>query len=121
MFLSNEQIGQKIKEARLSKGWTQSELGERLGVGASAINKWELGVVKNIKREVLQQIAIHLEMNPATLIGFETPPKRMIMIENDYSDSEVDEILNYLDFIKVRRGDKVEKSERVRRDHEVIW
>ncbi|GAB4042580.1 helix-turn-helix transcriptional regulator [Spirosoma litoris] len=34
-------IGQKIKEARLKSDLTQKELGERLGISESAVNKLE--------------------------------------------------------------------------------
>ena len=47
------EIGQKIKTARLSKGYTQEELGKIMGVQKSAVAKWECGRVVNIKRSKL--------------------------------------------------------------------
>lgn len=38
-----EHIGQKIKEARESQGWSQGELGEKIGYSATAISYYEQG------------------------------------------------------------------------------
>ena len=42
-------IGEKIKQARLAKGYTQEELGNLVGVKKAAINKYESGIVQNLK------------------------------------------------------------------------
>lgn len=36
-------IGEKIKAARLKKGWTQTRLAEELGLSSEAVSKWERG------------------------------------------------------------------------------
>ena len=36
--------GPAIKRLREERGMTQSELGERIGVGDKAVSKWETGV-----------------------------------------------------------------------------
>jgi len=36
-------IGEKIKQSRVSKGWTQTELAEMVGVSTNLISKWENG------------------------------------------------------------------------------
>lgn len=61
-------IGQMIKEARMSKGLTQEELGKLVGVQKSAVAKWENGRVVNIKRSSLQKLAIALDMKGSDLI-----------------------------------------------------
>lgn len=61
-------IGQKIKNARISKGLTQEELGKIIGVQKSAIAKYESGRVVNIKRSSLQKIATALDIRPSELI-----------------------------------------------------
>ena len=67
-------IGQKIKEARNAKGFTQEELGKLIGVQKSAIAKYESGRVVNIKRSTLQKIASALDIRPSELV-FEQAPK----------------------------------------------
>lgn len=37
-------IGEKIKFLRITQGMTQEKLGERLGISAQAVSKWERGV-----------------------------------------------------------------------------
>lgn len=66
-------IGQRIKEARISKGLTQQELGDIIGLQKSAIAKYEKGRVVNIKRSTLQKIASALNIRPSDLIFDETP------------------------------------------------
>ena len=51
-----EQAGNLIKEARKSKGLTQKELGEKLGIGESRVSKYESGK-ENPTLATLQKIA----------------------------------------------------------------
>jgi transcriptional regulator with XRE-family HTH domain len=36
-------IGRQIADARQQRGWTQRQLGEQIGIGASLVAKWEQG------------------------------------------------------------------------------
>ena len=63
--------GEKIKRLRIERGWTQSDLGERIGVQKAAINKYETGIVVNLKREILGKLSDVLDVNPAWLIDEE--------------------------------------------------
>lgn len=105
IFLSNEEIGSKIKEFRLKQGLTQTQLGEKLGVGAAAVNKWESGLVKNIKRETIQRISMVLNISPVTLIGMvEEPSSDIIVKASEFTSSELAEIRNFIQYIKSKRG-----------------
>ena len=70
------EIGEKIRRARLKKGMSQAELGEKLGVQRSAVSKWEKGQVVNIKRSTLLKLSKYLDISPNELV------------ECDYSDTE---------------------------------
>ena len=61
-------IGDKIRNARISKGLTQEELGKALGVQKSAIAKYENGRVVNIKRSTLKKLSDILGIAPSELI-----------------------------------------------------
>lgn len=87
-------IGLKIKNARISKGLTQEQLGDLCGLQKSAIAKYECGRVVNIKRSTLAKLAEVLGMNGSDLIIESDPeesasvvakvlkdPKAYIMIE----------------------------------------
>ena len=62
-------IGNKIKEARKAKGYTQEELGKLIGVQKSAVAKYEKGRIVNIKRSVLAKISKVLEIPPVELVS----------------------------------------------------
>lgn len=68
-YLTDEQIGKLIKQYRIHMDLTQGELGELIGVQAAAVQKWESGKVKNIKRSILRDLSRILKINPALLIG----------------------------------------------------
>lgn len=61
-------IGEKIKRLRQEKGMTQEELGKAIGVQKAAINKYELGIVVNLKKEKISQLAKALDVNPVWLM-----------------------------------------------------
>lgn len=41
--MNKEKTGQLIREARIKKNYTQSELGDLLGVTNKAVSRWEKG------------------------------------------------------------------------------
>jgi transcriptional regulator with XRE-family HTH domain len=61
-------IGEKIKKLRKEKHLTQEELGEMIGVQKAAINKYETGIVVNLKREVIAKLAKAFDVNPVWLM-----------------------------------------------------
>lgn len=61
-------VGEKIKAARLKKGYTQEELGKMIGVQKSAVAKYENGRVVNLKRSILQELSQILEIPPVELV-----------------------------------------------------
>ena len=103
-FLTHEQIGIRIKEARKAKGLTQSELASRLGIGRTAITKWEKGVIKNLKRDTIQQIADILEMSPLTMIGVEEKPKpkTIVISADEFTEEQFAQIEQFINFIKTQ-------------------
>lgn len=64
------EMGKRIKQKRLEKGLTMEELGSKLGVKASAINKYEKGIVENIKRPTIKKMAEIFDCDPNWLMGF---------------------------------------------------
>lgn len=64
-------MAERIKERRKEMGYTQTELGKKLGLQASAIAKYENGRVKNMKRSVIENMAKILECSPTYLMGLE--------------------------------------------------
>jgi len=70
-------IGEKIKRLRKERGLTQEELGNLIGVQKAAINKYETGIVVNLKREIVHKLAKALDVNPVWLMDDESgwPPE----------------------------------------------
>ena len=65
------EIGDKIKNLRLQNGLTQEELGAKVGVQKAAIYKYENGLVVNLKRSILEKLALVLDTTPTYLMGME--------------------------------------------------
>ena len=62
-------IGEKIKRLRKERGMTQEELGAAVGVQKAAINKYETGIVINLKREMIAKLASALDVSPFWLLN----------------------------------------------------
>jgi transcriptional regulator with XRE-family HTH domain len=65
-----ENMGLKIKERRLALEMTLSELGAKVGVGASTVRKWETGYIKDMRSDKVQKVADALGVTPAYLMGW---------------------------------------------------
>lgn len=65
------EMGKRIKDKRTEYNLTMNELAEKLGVQASAVNKWEKGAVENIKRSTIAQMAKLFDCSPAWLMGLD--------------------------------------------------
>ena len=61
-------IGEKIKRLRKERGMTQEDLGREIGVQKAAINKYETGIVVNLKHDTIAKLARVLDVHPAWLV-----------------------------------------------------
>jgi len=68
------ETGALIKEYRKKKGLTQGELGEKVGVTASAIMRYEQGK-RGLNLETINRIASALDVDPYCLMSFEMANK----------------------------------------------
>lgn len=62
-----------LKSKRLEKGYTMQELGEKVGVNAATISRWESGDIENMRRDKIVKLAKALDLEPAVIMGWETP------------------------------------------------
>lgn len=60
--------GEKIKRLRKERNMTQEELGSAIGVQKAAINKYETGIVSNLKKKTIQNLAAVFNVNPVWLM-----------------------------------------------------
>lgn len=80
-------MAERIKERRKAMGYTQTELGEKIGLQASAIAKYENGRVENIKRSVIANMAKVLDCSPSYLMGLDNKQQKeekIIPLNNVY-------------------------------------
>ena len=61
-------IGALIKKLRTEHGFSQEELGSMLGVQRAAVQKWESGTVKNLKRDTLKKLSEIFNVPPSSFI-----------------------------------------------------
>lgn len=80
--------GDKIKLLRKSKGMTQSELGERLGVKKNAVSKWECGRVEDIPAGKIKMMAEIFEVPTSYLIDDEETIKKQPAANSDEPDKK---------------------------------
>lgn len=66
LIMSKTEIGKRIRNIRILNGLSQSELGEKLGLTADRIQKYENGA-RNPKVSMIFRIANALDVNAATL------------------------------------------------------
>ena len=83
-----EDIGKKIKQARLNQNLTQQELGSKLGMNKSTIQRYETGKIDKIKLPILESIAEFLNVSPEWLIGKELIATPMSITTDNITDNE---------------------------------
>lgn len=74
--------GERIKMLRKEHNLTQEELGAKIGVQKAAIQKYEKGTVKNIKRDSLIKLAKYLDTTPEYLLGWDDAPSNAEIIDD---------------------------------------
>lgn len=64
-------MGERIRKRRKELGYTQEELGKKVGLQKSGIAKYESGRIVNIKQNMLFKMAHALKCSPSYLIGLD--------------------------------------------------
>lgn len=64
-------MGQRINELRVQHKMSMGELGKYLGVGRSAIFKYENGQVENLPRSTIEKMAVLFGVSPSYLMCFD--------------------------------------------------
>lgn len=69
------EIAQKVKERRISLGYSYSELSALSGISKSTLQRYETGHIKGIPIARLKALSAALNMDPNELIGIENSPE----------------------------------------------
>lgn len=63
-------MAQRIKTLRQEKGLTLEQVADVVGVGKSTVRKWETGMIANMRRDKIADLAKALGTTPAYLMGW---------------------------------------------------
>ena len=66
-----EGMAQRIRTLRQEKGLTLEQVAEVVGVGRSTVRKWETGMIANMRRDKIADLAKALGTTPAYLMGWQ--------------------------------------------------
>ncbi|MFB5518874.1 helix-turn-helix transcriptional regulator [Enterococcus casseliflavus] len=101
----------RLKELRASRKMTQVDLAKKLNVSQQTIGSWEVGRAEP-SSEALTKIAALFETTVDYLLGIEdnkatsklSPKVDTIAahIDDNVTDQQMDEILNFIEFVKNR-------------------
>lgn len=86
-------MGQKIKALREEHNLTLEQVGNAVGVGKSTVRKWENGMIANMRRDKIADLAKVLHTTPAYLMGWE---EEKPATETDGELSEITKLFNEL-------------------------
>lgn len=64
-------MAQRIKDLRQQRGLTLEQVAEVVGVGKSTVRKWETGMIANMRRDKIADLAKALGTTPGYLMGWE--------------------------------------------------
>lgn len=81
--------GKRIKALRKGAGLTQRELADKLGVKLAAVNKYETGIVTNLKRSTIAKLAEIFDVSPTYIMGLEDDIRAFENIESINQTKEV--------------------------------
>ena len=62
------EIANKIKTRRIELGLTLEDVAQAVGVGRSTVQRWESGLIQNMKRDKIAKLASVLQMNPVEFV-----------------------------------------------------
>ena len=73
-------VGDYIKDLRVSRGYSQEQLGKLVGVQRAAVQKWECGAVQNLKRETMKRLSEVFNVPASSFVDDEQPLSKGVLI-----------------------------------------
>ena len=75
--------GDRIRNLRLAKDISQTELANRLNTTKQTISKYEKGIVTNIPSDRIEELARILDTTPEYILGWEIEEKEKPTVKDD--------------------------------------
>jgi transcriptional regulator with XRE-family HTH domain len=66
--METKRMGERIREMRTQKEWSQAELARQVKVSRATVNQWESGTIKDIKLQTFLRLVEVLGCTPNHLI-----------------------------------------------------
>lgn len=100
-----ENFNENLKEARLKSGLSQKDLSENIGVAKSTYSLYESGK-REPNLDTIKKIASALNVSADTLLGIDEEPTTLAahFDGDEYTEDELDEIKQFAEFVKGKRG-----------------
>ena len=111
-------LGEKIRKRRIELNMTMDDLGNAIGVQRSAINKYEKGMITDLKRSTIHALATALQVSPLYLLDDDSGdeerlealhqnPQLGLLFDRSrkMSEADVEFMLQMADRILKERGD----------------
>lgn len=104
---TSSEIGKLAKSLRTKKGMSISEFADKIGVNKSTVSRYENGTRK-IPMEDIAKFANVLGVKPDYLLLKNQPQQDTLAahLEGDYTEEELQEILEYAEFVKQKHRNK---------------
>ena len=105
-------VGKRIRDRRKSLDISADDLAKYVGVSRATIFRYERGDIEKMPAVTLDLIAKKLRTSPSILMGWETEdsskPNSSIEtiaahIDDDVTEEEMEDIMNYIEFIKSKK------------------
>ncbi len=108
MSTDKNRIKTILREKRLERDLTLREIGDAVGVSEATVSRWESGEISNMRRDRIFAYAKILGISPLVIMGHEEPVsddklKKFTDIVSTMSDEEMDDVMNYMQFIISKR------------------
>ena len=102
-------FAERLKSIRKSRGVSQKELADALGVSASTVSMYECGS-REPSVPLIERICTALDVSPSELFGFEGVTRRELKLalfkNTDVPDGILDEVLRFADYLSTRKAAK---------------
>ena len=90
-------MGERIRQMRKKNNLTQEELGKKLNMQKSGVAKWENGVINNIKRDTIEEMARIFGCNPVWLMGYDISDDELIQKIHQLPEADKEIISSMID------------------------
>lgn len=98
-----ENLDMRLKQKKLSR----TELAKAVGIAPSTINSWFNRGCENVTLKALLKISTYFNITIEELVNGK-PIKEICFSSNEFSESELQAILDFSEFLKSKRSESIE-------------